>query len=123
MHEKRQRHQNRDPADAKERTDARRLTDWGKRIYARRKETVERSFADAEQLHGHRHARMRGWLRVSEQCLLAATQNIKKIALLRARFYRFLRHPSRAHWRYKHHVTFVGSLLFKNQVPCTMTIA
>lgn len=71
---------------AKEAVNARRLTDWGKRIYARRKETVERSFADAKQLHGHRYARMRGWLRVSEQCLLAAAaQNIKKIALLRTR--------------------------------------
>lgn len=74
---------------AKEKVDARRLTDWGKRVYARRKETVERSFADAKQLHGHRYARMRGLLRVSEQCLLAAAaQNIKKIALLRARFCR-----------------------------------
>ncbi|CAJ4849713.1 transposase [Burkholderia pseudomallei] len=32
---------------AKERVDARRLTEWGQRIYARRKQTVERSFADA----------------------------------------------------------------------------
>ncbi|AIS28173.1 transposase DDE domain protein [Burkholderia mallei NCTC 10247] len=39
---------------AKERVDARRLTEWGQRIYARRKQTVERSFADAKQLHGHR---------------------------------------------------------------------
>ena len=77
---------------AKEAVDARRLTDWGKRVYARRKETVERSFADAKQLHGHRYARMRGWLRVSEQCLLAAAaQNIKKIALLKARIHAFLR--------------------------------
>src|ERR1700694_819923 len=30
------------------------------RIYKRRKETVERTFADAKQLHGHHHARMRG---------------------------------------------------------------
>ena len=81
---------------AKERVDARRLTAWGKRVYARRKETVERSFADAKQLHGHRYARMRGWLRVTEQCLLAAAaQNIKKIALLLARFYWLLKgHPS-----------------------------
>lgn len=34
--------------DAKERIDANRLTDWGKRLYKRRKETVERSFADAK---------------------------------------------------------------------------
>lgn len=71
---------------AKEKVDARRLTEWGKRIYARRKETVERSFADAKQLHGHRYARMRGLRKVAEQCLLgAAAQNMKKIALLLAR--------------------------------------
>ncbi len=57
--------------DAKEEVNARRLTDRGKRLYARRKETVERSFA-----------------KVLEQCLLAAAcQNMKKIALLVARFY------------------------------------
>ena len=47
-----------------------------------RKETVERSFADAKQLHGHRYARFRSLTRVACQCLLAAAaQNIKKIAL------------------------------------------
>jgi hypothetical protein len=69
-------------ADARERSDAHRLTPWGKRVYKRRKETVERSFADAKQLHGHRYARFRGLLAVTCQCLLAAAaQNIKKIAL------------------------------------------
>jgi hypothetical protein len=34
--------------------DAHRLTDWGKRHYRRRRETVERSFADARQLFNHR---------------------------------------------------------------------
>ena len=68
--------------DARERTDANRLTAWGKAIYRRRKETVERSFADAKQLHGHRYARFRSRVRVACQCLLAAAaQNIKKIAL------------------------------------------
>lgn len=72
--------------DAKERVDARRLSPEGKRIYARRKETVERSFADAKQLHGQRYARMRGIAKVREQCLLAAAaQNMKKIALVLAR--------------------------------------
>jgi hypothetical protein len=71
---------------AKEAVNARRLTEWGKRIYARRKETVERSFADAKQLHGHRYAKMRGLRKLAEQCLLgAACQNMKKIALLLAR--------------------------------------
>jgi IS5 family transposase len=69
-------------AEARERTDANRKTAWGKAIYRRRKETVERSFADAKQLHGHRYARFRSLWRVRVQCLLAATaQNIKKIAL------------------------------------------
>jgi transposase len=69
-------------ADARERTDANRLEPWGKAIYRRRKETVERSFADAKQLHGHRYARFRSLVRVACQCLLAAAaQNIKKIAM------------------------------------------
>jgi transposase len=68
--------------DARDRVDAHRLTDWGKRIRKRRMETVERSFADAKQLHGHRYARFRGLIAVTCQCLLAAAaQNIKKIAL------------------------------------------
>lgn len=72
-------------ADARERADGYRLTDWGKRIYERRKETVERSFADAKQLFGHRYARYRGLTGVKWQCLLAATaQNIKKIAMVQA---------------------------------------
>ncbi|WP_150001482.1 IS1182 family transposase, partial [Iodidimonas gelatinilytica] len=45
--------------ESRERTDAHRLTAWGKAVYKRRKETVERSFADAKQLHGHRYARFR----------------------------------------------------------------
>lgn len=59
-----------------------RLSAEGKRIYKRRCETVERSFADAKQHHGHRYARFRRLSKVQMQCLLAATaQNIKKIAL------------------------------------------
>ncbi|EIM76071.1 transposase-related protein [Nitratireductor aquibiodomus RA22] len=43
---------------------------------------MERSFADAKQLHGHRYARFRRLWKVRVQCLLAAAaQNIKKIAL------------------------------------------
>ncbi|MCC4105746.1 IS1182 family transposase [Serratia ureilytica] len=68
---------------SKEEANRLRLTKWGKKVYARRKETVERSFADAKQHHGHRYARYRGVSKVQMQCLLAATaQNMKKIALL-----------------------------------------
>ena len=53
----------------------------GKEIYAKRKEKIERSFAESKELHGLRYCRMRGNERVSEQCLLtAAVQNMKKIA-------------------------------------------
>jgi len=72
--------------DSKERIDAHRKTPAGKKIYAPRKETVERSFADAKQLHGHRYARLRGLDKVKEQYLLAAAcQNMKKIAQVKAR--------------------------------------
>ena len=58
----------------------------GRKIYERRKQTVERSFADGKQLHGHRYARLRGLDKVQEQCLLsAACQNMKKIAIHKTR--------------------------------------
>jgi hypothetical protein len=67
----------------KEKIDAHSKTPEGRRIYKRRKETIERSFADAKQLHGQRYMRMRGLLRAQEQCLLgAACQNMKKMALV-----------------------------------------
>ena len=47
---------------------------------------MERSFADAKELHGHRYARFRGLAKVKAQCLLsAACQNMKKMALLLAK--------------------------------------
>lgn len=55
----------------------------GRRLYKKRKETVERSFADSKELHGLRYCRLRSRTGVIEQCLLtAAAQNIKKIAMV-----------------------------------------
>lgn len=83
----------------KEEVDAHRLTDKGKELYKRRKETVERSFADAKQLHGHRYARYRGLAKVQAQaCLAAACQNMKKMALLLEALRRFFA-PRWALWR------------------------
>lgn len=77
--------------DDREQINKNRLSPSGKKIYERRRETVERSFADAKQLHGHRYARYRGLSKVTGQCLLAAAcQNMKKIACLLAAFYRSL---------------------------------
>jgi transposase len=65
-----------------ERANEVRLSDWGKKRYKRRSQTVERSFADAKQHHNHRYARYRGLEKVNMQCLLAAAcQNMKKIAM------------------------------------------
>ena len=67
---------------AKERVNRHRLEPKGQQVYLRRKETVERSFADAKQLHGYRYAQMRGLAGMREQALLsAAAQNLKKMAL------------------------------------------
>ena len=52
----------------------------GSRVYAWRKETIERSFAEAKVNHGLRYARMLGIQNMREQCFLtAAVQNIKRL--------------------------------------------
>ena len=67
--------------DALEQADAFTKTSSGKRIYAWRKETMERSFAEAKELHGLRYARMLGIRNMYEQSFLtAAVQNMKRIA-------------------------------------------
>lgn len=69
--------------EAMDRANVMRVSAYGKKTYRRRSETVERSFADAKQHHGHRYARFRGLAKVQMQCwLAAAAQNIKKIALV-----------------------------------------
>lgn len=66
-------------------------TEYGRYLLQRRRETVERSFADGKELHGMRYARYRGRKNVERQSLLSATaQNLKKLALLMSRL------PSRA---------------------------
>ncbi|KXZ16995.1 hypothetical protein AXI59_11085 [Bacillus nakamurai] len=57
------------------------LSASGKNLYKKRKEKIERSFAESKPLHGLRYCRLRGKRNVSEQVLLtAACQNMKKIA-------------------------------------------
>ncbi|MBA4602629.1 transposase, partial [Thermoactinomyces sp. AMNI-1] len=69
--------------NAKEWVRKNRLSERGKQLYKRRRETIERSFADAKELHSLRYARYRGLAKVKEQCLLTAmAQNVKKLALL-----------------------------------------
>ena len=58
-----------------------RHTDLNKEIYAKRKETIERVFADMKEKHGMRWTTLRGLKRVSAQAMLvAACMNLKKMA-------------------------------------------
>ena len=57
-------------------------TTIGRRIYSWRKQTIERSFAEAKENHGLRFARMLGIQNMREQCFLtAAAQNIKRLVM------------------------------------------
>lgn len=70
----------------KDRVAPNRRTPEGKTIFRLRHTTVERSFADAKELHGYRYARFRGKKYVQIQSYLtAAVQNLKKIALHRSK--------------------------------------
>ncbi|KWX80298.1 transposase [Paenibacillus riograndensis] len=54
----------------------------GKQLYRKRKETIERSFADTIELHGFRYCRLCGLPNVREQALMTvAVQNMKKMAI------------------------------------------
>ena len=59
-----------------------RLTKYGKELYQRRKEHVERSFADSKQNHGYRYAMYKGIKKNQHYTwLICAAQNMKNIAL------------------------------------------
>lgn len=58
-----------------------RHTDENKILYAKRKETIERVFADAKEKHGMRWTTLRGHKKVSMQAMLTyAAMNLKKMA-------------------------------------------
>ena len=58
-----------------------RRTERGKEIYAMRKETIERVFADAKEKHAMRYTHHRGLARVTSWVRLKyAAMNLKKLA-------------------------------------------
>jgi hypothetical protein len=58
-----------------------RRTDRGKKIYAMRKETIERVFADAKEKYAMRYTHHRGLARVTNWVRLKyAAMNLKKLA-------------------------------------------
>ena len=59
-----------------------RISEEGKELYKRRKEHVERSFADSKQNHGYRYAMYKGVLKNQHYTwLICAAQNMKNIAI------------------------------------------
>jgi transposase len=67
--------------DFKERVQQNKKSPEGEKIYKYRAQTIERSFADAKNLHGYRRCRMRGKAKMQEQALMTAiAQNLKKMA-------------------------------------------
>lgn len=80
----------------------------GRSLYKLRSRTIERSFADAKELHGLRRSRLRGRANVQEQALMTAiSQNIKMIARRLAMLF------SRETWEYPRN--FPLSFLFHPQ--------
>ena len=95
-----------------EQADAFGKTSSGKRIYAWRKETIERSFAEAKELHGLRYARMLGRRNMYEQSFLtAAVQNMKRIARAFRSLFSVLPYAFRGCFQ-KKAALFVGGLMF-----------
>ena len=65
-----------------EKSRKRRLSERGKEMYKRRKETIERSFADSKNNHGYRYAMYRGIKKNQNYTwLICAAQNMKTIAI------------------------------------------
>ena len=64
------------------------LSDLGKYLYQRRKEHVERSFADSKQNHGYRYAMYRGLKKNQNYTwLICAAQNMKNISIKVSKIY------------------------------------
>ena len=62
--------------------EALRKTERGKKLYAKRKETIERVFADAKEKHAMRYTHHRGLARVTNWVRLKyAVMNLKKLAI------------------------------------------
>ncbi|AQT84508.1 transposase [Paenibacillus larvae subsp. larvae] len=68
-------------AECVEEADHLRHTEENKRIYAERKETIERVFADLKEKHGMRWTTLRGLKRVTMQAMLVfSAMNLKRMA-------------------------------------------
>ena len=58
------------------------MSEFGKKLYQRRKEHVERSFADSKQNHGYRYAMYKGVKKNQHYTwFICAAQNMKNISI------------------------------------------
>ena len=65
-----------------EQADHLRHTDYNKKTYKLRSQTIERVFADMKEKHGLRYTTLRGISKIKDQSMLVfACQNLKKLAL------------------------------------------
>ena len=68
-----------------ERARERRLSEEGKKLFEKRKTTVERSFGDSKQNHGYRYTLFKGVEKNQAYThLICAAQNMKNIAIKRS---------------------------------------
>lgn len=68
--------------DSLEKADKIRLSEYGKKIYSLRKQTIERVFADLKEKHAMRWTTLRGHERVTNEAYMVYTaMNIKKMAM------------------------------------------
>jgi transposase len=92
-----------------EEADHLRHTEENRQIYARRKETIERVFADMKEKHGMRWTTLRGLKKVTMQAMLVfAAMNLKKLATWLWKSDR----PTDTHDYYFHILT-----IFKTKLP------
>ena len=82
-----------------------------KKIYERRKETIERVFADAKEKHGMRYTRLRGLQRVRMQVTLTfACMNLKKLAKWKRK--------NRSNMPFAKLFNILSSITYAKSAPC-----
>ena len=94
-----------------------RLSEEGKELYKRRKEHVERSFADSKQNHGYRYAMYKGVLKNQHYTwLICAAQNMKNIAIKRSNIANIYQNTDNNTDIFKKILIFIKNL-FQTKIP------
>jgi len=93
------------------------ISEEGKELYKRRKEHVERSFADSKQNHGYRYAMYKGVLKNQHYTwLICAAQNMKNIAIKRSNIANIYQNTDNNTDIFKKILIFIKNL-FQTKIP------